>query len=595
MAYVMNLYKDPLCTIPQKTVALGVAGITGYYANVGNWQNTGTGIYPMYRTYISNSTPADRVSGIVLSGGAAVFDYQFSTSDFFTDHARSDNKSNSDTTKIYNPFFISANHDVSGTLYSWYISMYAQKEGGTQQHAGTRFQLGRYTENPYGGTRSTWSYSTSGSPSIGSIANDTYNYQTSQYTCLKIFLLTIGSTKYYMFAYGIMADNTIGKSTNATMLILIPQAYFQDQPVAPYVGPVSKDSAAAFTPVIPHRDSIASRDLTGKKDPYGFNTGNGMKLVVATRETHAQLVRQIYTGYSGNILNALGQAVSSVVGGNDHRNAEEIQQMINCVLCCHLVPKITDSYSGTATTLYTLGGYALFNPAKAVNEVVSQIVEATTTPQRIDPIVNNFLSFAPYCQVSLSVPFVGDISIDPSAIFNSSIYFHFFIDLFTGTLSVDVHLVDDDGRDYIYATRQTNCAIDIPIMGTGATGNPLQKIASAAINGAHYGGAVGAGAGGIFQTVSEASAPHSAAIGRGSTSNMAPYFSCRRCYLVITYPESSNAANYFNLNGGVINKEGTIGDYPGYSEFEAVNLDGITATDQEKRQILELLKGGVFV
>ena len=594
MALVANLYQDWMCTTPAKTFTLGVAGVTGQYAQLSQWQQRGTYLPTIDgQTYYFYQLNAYDNMGFTLGGGSSIYDYDFSSQIPYYTNVPTDKDNQNSGTLIYNPMFTGRGGVFQGTTIAFALSMC---DFDSPSYQGTKYftiRMYSYSQVPDSGTRTSWNYRNS---YMMFEANAPMPANTA-YPLIKIFQITIENKKFYMLACVVSGSNALhpAASYQPTTLFLIPEIYFKDQPNAPYVGPVSKDSAEAFTPVIPHRDSIASRDLTGKKDPYGFNTGNGMKLVVATRETHAQLVRQIYTGYSGNILNALGQAVSSVVGGNDHRNAEEIQQMINCVLCCHLVPKITDSYSGTATTLYTLGGYALFNPAKAVNEVVSQIVEATTTPQRIDTIVNNFLSFAPYCQVSLSVPFVGDISIDPSAIFNSSIYFHFFIDLFTGTLSVDVHLVDDDGRDYIYATRQTNCAIDIPIMGTGATGNPLQKIASAAINGAHYGGAVGAGAGGIFQTVSEASAPHSAAVGRGSTSNMAPYFSCRRCYLVITYPESSNAANFFTLNGGVINKEGTVGDYTGYSEFEAVNLDGITATDQEKRQILDLLKGGVFV
>lgn len=594
MALVANLYQDWMCTTPAKTFTLGVAGVTGQYSQLSQWQQRGTYL-PLIngnQYYFYQLNAYDNM-GFTLGGGSTLYDYDFASQIPYYTTVPTDRDNQNSGTLIYNPMFTGRGGVYQSTTVAFALSM---TDFDSPSYQGTKYftiRMYNYSQVPDSGTRTSWNYRNS---SMMFEVNAPMPANTA-YPLIKIFQITIENKKFYMLACGVSGSNAMhpAGSYQPTTLFLIPDVYFKDQPNAPYVGPVSKDSAEAFTPVVPHRDSIASRDLTGKKDPYGFNTGNGMKLVVATRETHAQLVKQIYTGYSGNILNALGQAVSSVVGGNDHRNAEEIQQMINCVLCCHLVPKITDTYSGTATTLYTLGGYALFNPAKAVNQVVSQIVEATTTPQRIDPIVNNFLSFAPYCQVSLSVPFVGDISIDPSAIFNSSIYFHFFIDLFTGTLSVDVHLVDDDGRDYIYATRQTNCAIDIPIMGTGATGNPLQKIASAAINGAHYGGAVGAGAGGIFQTVSEASAPHSAAVGRGSTSNMAPYFSCRRCYLVITYPESSNAANYFNLNGGVINKEGTVGDYTGYSEFEAVNLDGITATDQEKRQILELLKGGVFV
>ena len=176
-------------------------------------------------------------------------------------------------------------------------------------------------------------------------------------------------------------------------------------------------------------------------------------------------------------------------------------------------------------------------------------------------------------------------------------YFVFFIDLFTGTLSVDVHLQDADGRDYIYTTRQTNCAVDIPIMGTGATGNPLQKIASAAGNIAGA-GAAAAPASSYSVASAVAESHHEATIGKAGASNIAPYFACRDCYLVISYPESANPENFFAQNGGVAHIGGTVKDFvgTGYTEFESVDLSGIAgATDDEKQEIENILRGGCYL
>ena len=65
---------------------------------------------------------------------------------------------------------------------------------------------------------------------------------------------------------------------------------------------------------------------------------------------------------------------------------------------------------------------------------------------------------------------------------------------------------------------------------------------------------------------------------------------------MIEYAESANAEDFFTLNGGALEKSGTVGEFRGYTEFSAVDVSGIAgATDAEKRQIEQILKGGVYL
>lgn len=588
MALVLNLYRDGICKEIGLQCGIGVSGITGTLANKSAWIAMSS-----YGIYFKRGGIAT-AGGVILSGATPIFNLaSINDLEILSDPSKaliSDKVSNGSGNYIYNAFFAGIASTSGTTMTGNLIQFFgSQSPGSTYPSGGIRFR--RYAQTPAEAEmqqRATWNYLDTGGYEFWT------QMQGALERCIMVYKLNIWETDYYMFAIGLAAG---GDLNNNMTLVLIPVEHFEDKEVKPYVGPVSKDSAAAFTPTTPRRDSIASRDLTGKKDPYGFNTGNGTKLIVINAATQADIVKQLYTGFSGDDLNALSQVVSGVIGGNSHRKAEELQTMVSCILCSHIVPVITTGYAGTATTLYTLGGYQLYNPAKAVNAVVSQIVEYTTASVLVSPVVNNFLSFAPYAHVSLSVPFVGDIPVEPSALFGSSVYFRFAIDLYTGTFSVDVHLVDSDGRDYIYATRQTNCAVDIPVMGTGANGNPLQKIASAAGNVAS--GGIAAAPQAVYNIASAATdAKHSTVIGRAGSSNIAPYLSCRHCYLVITYPESSNADDFFARHGGVAHISGTVGSFAGtgYTEFEAVDVSGISgATDAEKREIERILKGGCYV
>lgn len=569
MANTFNFYSDPACKNPVLYPGAGSVYIpTGSpYASINGWTQRDGRVYSAY---------INRSAGIILSA-PAIYDARFQTSKIY------DTNPEIVDGNTKNAFFVSANNDYQGNDASYYLQLLATMASATECDITVRF--GAYTtQNQV--------YQTSGAPS-GVVTAIIPTVSTSQFAGIRAATCNISGTDFIMIAAGV--SDTGEFSPNGTAVLLVDREYFKTNIPKPYVGPVSKDSAAEFTPTTPKRDSIASRDLTGKKNPYGFNTGNGLKLLLLSAQEQADIVKRLYTGRSGDDLNAIGQTLSGVIGGNTHRPADELKTMIDAVLCCHIVPVISAGYAGGTNALYTVAGYQLYNPAKAVTQVSDQIITVTTQRTYIAPIVNNFLTYAPYCSVSLSVPFVGDIPLDTSALFASSIYFVFYLDLYTGTLSVDVHLVDDDGRDYIYTTRQTNCAVDIPIMGTGATGNPLQKIASAAGNVASA-GVLGAPTAVYNVATATVDAQHATAIGRGASSNIAPYFSQRHCYLVIEYAESANADDFFTLNGGALEKSGTVGEFRGYTEFSAVDVSGIAgATDAEKRQIEQILKGGVYL
>lgn len=597
MANTLNFYSDAMCTTPAYAPPVGAVSIVGHWANLSNW-TAYTYMSPITgkAVYIAN-VPYNNTSGIVC-GGADMIDFAFKATVPLDSTPIVTDKTTQSGTNFYNALFINK-FGGGENPYKFYGLQFIVSGYDDSTHAGTFSIRGfEYTQTPNDATpaqRTAWEYKY-GSSAWHPEYSHTFAANT-QFSCTKFGTCSLGGNDYYIFVAGVNASGMLNNTTGGnTMLFAVPREFFDAIP-KPYVGPVSKDSAEAFTPTTPRRDSISSRDLTGKLDPYGFNTGNGTKLLVISSALQSEIVKQIYTGFSGDDLNALGQVVSGIVGGSTHRKAEEVQTMVNCILCCHIVPIITTGYTGGATSLYTLGGYQLFNPAKAVNMVTNQIVTFTTASVLVSPVVNNFLSFAPYAHVSLSVPFVGDIPVEPSALFGASVYFRFAIDLYTGTFSVDVHLVDSDGRDYIYATRQTNCAVDIPVMGTGANGNPLQKIASAAGNVAS--GGIASAPQAVYNVASAATdAKHSTVIGRAGSSNIAPYLSCRHCYLVITYPESANADNYFSQHGGVAHLGETVGTFrgTGYTEFEAVDVSGIGgATDAEKREIERVLKGGCFV
>lgn len=580
------------------------------YADPTNWSQIGSAAIPgvdvsAYCVTVLKQDVIDHPTDVQLSGGGLL--YGVSTTGqaaYYADKIYTEDTASDSSTTIVKNRFMCGEFNASGdpenpNIQSIWIQLSGDDTYSDPQIYGVTISLGSYQQTlDDDGQRETWSYSGSWNPG-GNIGTVIY-VKNSVFNQIRFYRGDIFSTgqDYYVFAFAVGDDQLNDTSpltpSPATFLVAIPIEVFKDAIPRPYVGPVSADSAGAFIPAKVAHDDILPRDLTGKKSIYGFNSDAGKKMLYLSAAEQAGIVKQIYNGRSGNVFNLAGQLIGELVGGSDHRPADEIQTMIQAIMCCHMLPAIESASSGTQKML-TLGGYRLFSTEQTYSAVTSDILEVETGSGVVDEVFKGFLSYAPFCSVSLYVPFIGDIPIDTSVLFKNGIYFLFRLDVLTGTLSVDVRIRDlTNGQTYVYCTRQTNVAVDIPVMGTGSNSGILQGIASAATNVAS-GNVIGASSA-VFSTLKNAS--QSTVVGKGSTSNIAPFLARRRCALIIEYPEAFNPDNYFSLHGGEANLEYTLSalEGSGYTEVLAVNLSSVSgATEDEKAEILAQLKGGVFL
>lgn len=67
------------------------------------------------------------------------------------------------------------------------------------------------------------------------------------------------------------------------------------------------------------------------------------------------------------------------------------------------------------------------------------------------------------------------------------------------------------------------------------------------------------------------------------------------CYMVVTRPESDEQAGYNNTVGYACNKWQTLGSKQGFVMIENPQLDGLSATEQEKEMLKNLLENGVYI
>lgn len=604
MANVINLYRDNQCTDQIQQIQTGQAGIVGYWATPSHWQSVYTGLTEddkqlyIYHAAINKDRDGNSVSagcdfGITADGGGVLYNLQTTESSFdvLDTVIKSDTQTQNGGT-FNNGLFagvMSYDEDTKRACYIRFTNGYYTRSVLTQ--------IGSYTQTPWTGTRQTWNYYTD---------SGYYNTQfcmtsiteigaNSRFGFAKVYSIPFDDLDCYAFFIGIDFDGSINDTGNyITDIYIIPKSIFKDKVPRPYIGPVSKESAESAFIGSRSKESVLPRDLSVSPNPYGFNR-NGVYLCKCDRDSYNRIIAQMYNGLSGNLLNLAGQVISSTIGGNARRPRDEIATMIDGVLCCQSVPVLGGYPSTGSVDLTSICGYSMYSVGEMLLQTVDPIQHETITTGIIPRQTGNFLDFAPYTTVTLTIPILGSVTIDPSTILGRSMSMHFGIDLFSGVLSCDISIIEPDGTSWIYTTLQGNAVTDMPIMGAGANANPLLKIANGAMGIAS--GNMSNVVGGIYsiydgiQTANYA-APISRVSHTGANLLLSPY----AIYLTVTTPNNSNAADFWSLAGIPSHMSGNVGSFSGYTVFEHIDLSGVSgATDAELSEIENTLKGGVWL
>ena len=101
--------------------------------------------------------------------------------------------------------------------------------------------------------------------------------------------------------------------------------------------------------------------------------------------------------------------------------------------------------------------------------------------------------------------------------------------------------------------------------------------------------------GAINNTVGQVMGAKTGVSHSGTISGSAGMLGVRDAYLIIEYPNQSLAKDYKHFVGYPSNLYARLGTLTGYTEVEQVIPDGIWGTDDELAEIVEALKGGVYL
>lgn len=253
---------------------------------------------------------------------------------------------------------------------------------------------------------------------------------------------------------------------------------------------------------------------------------------------------------------------------------------IENIISCKAIPY---AISGTTQEI-TLG-----NVKTGVNgEKISQnFSKQTIGSVAIAEHYKNFLDYAPYTNVIIYLPYIGFKELDTSLVMGKTLRIEYTLDVITGGCLAQIYV----GKIRLYEFTG-NIGVDISI-----TASNRAQVESAYIN-AGVGVVSSAMSGNVTGAVNSIIGAATSQYHYSGTGNPSP--SCvastnRTCYVVIDRPQYQPLKAFNHTRGRMCCLSKTIGNLKGYTVCDSnIDISGISATDEEKDEIVNILSTGFF-
>lgn len=218
----------------------------------------------------------------------------------------------------------------------------------------------------------------------------------------------------------------------------------------------------------------------------------------------------------------------------------------------------------------------------------------------------NYLDYAPYSKAHVYLPFIGIVEVDVDDIVGHGVNITYHVDSYNGSCIAQITVAKTDYQNTVYQF-SGNCSVEIPLAG-GSQAAIKAGLISAASTGissvvgglaSMFGGNIGGGIAGIAYgiggAVSQAVSQKSSVQHSGTFGASYGAMGIKKPYFIIHRPIQKIVVSYNEDYGFPAHKRVRIGNCKGFLRVREVHAVSLTATDEEKARIEELLKNGVFV
>ena len=340
----------------------------------------------------------------------------------------------------------------------------------------------------------------------------------------------------------------------------------------------------------------SSDDVDNPDNPQLSPVGGGNNLYCMTELEMEQTFKFLWDGHNKDIL---GITISE---------ANIVDSLCNCFYLPFDIQSHDSGHCVQATV--EAGGYA--SEISSVKVISGYNKRFDFGDIDIDEYYGSYLDYAPYTTIGIYLPYIGFKNLDVSKCMGKKINVTYGVDFAQGIATAYIAYYQD-GNKQVFAEYSGQMGIPVKVTGKNTTavenavkdaafavgGFVLSAIAIAAApatGGASLlagAGVAGAGLNAVEKTFNATTIqPDTVSIGNAGAENW--LISPQGCYIFIQRPRTATPENFKTTNGWATRYTGTISEFTGYLECSTV-INTVSATAEEKNQITNLLKQGVYI
>lgn len=201
----------------------------------------------------------------------------------------------------------------------------------------------------------------------------------------------------------------------------------------------------------------------------------------------------------------------------------------------------------------------------------------------------DFRDFEPYTTATLYIPYCSPVNLNTTIYQGKKISVKLAVDYNTGDCTAVIY---GDGIPLDYSSGK--CGVSIAVSAADSSRHDMKVVNDVIKTGEKVADREAVGAlESAFQTFQDFGKID--ILQKGAPSSGVAQALPQYCYMVVTRPESDEQAGYNNTVGYACNKWQTLGSKQGFVVVENPQLDGLSATEQEKEMLKNLLENGVYI
>ena len=236
----------------------------------------------------------------------------------------------------------------------------------------------------------------------------------------------------------------------------------------------------------------------------------------------------------------------------------------------------------------------------ALTKASSQFVEVDCGTINVDEKWKAYLDYSPYTRCSIFLPYIGSQELDIDLIQKTTIGVKYHIDIlsgacvafitvggsvimeFSGQCSVSIPVTSQDFTQTIIAL----CGLVASGIGVVATGGMSAPVSGATIAGASTA---------LANTAQNVASSKPTFAKSGNLSGSNGLMGIQKPYLIIERPRQCAPAYQNRYTGYPSYITDNLGSLSGFTQIQDIHLDGISCNDEERDEILKLLREGVIL